>query len=49
VIEEPRRRGARLDPVLSNKEGLVGNGKLKRSLGYSDHEMMEFCGKQYNL
>ncbi|PKU30847.1 rna-directed dna polymerase from mobile element jockey-like [Limosa lapponica baueri] len=30
-----------LDFVLTNKEGLVGNMKLKGSLGCSDHEMME--------
>ena len=28
VIEEPMRRGAMLDLVLPNKEGLVGNVKL---------------------
>ena len=42
VIEEPMRRGAMLDLVLTNKEGLVGNVKLKGSLGYSDHEVVEF-------
>ena len=31
-----------LDLVLTNKEGLVGNVKLKGSLGCSDHEMVEF-------
>ncbi|PKU33078.1 glycerol kinase [Limosa lapponica baueri] len=36
------RRGAMLDLVLSNKEGLVGNVKIRGSLGCSDHEMMEF-------
>ncbi|GAB0203511.1 hypothetical protein GRJ2_002816700 [Grus japonensis] len=35
-------RGAMLDLVLTNKEGLVGDVKLKGSLGYSDHEMVEF-------
>jgi len=40
--EEPTRRGAMLDLVLTNKEGLVGNVKLKVSLGCSDHEMVEF-------
>lgn len=33
--------GAVLDPVLTSKEGLVGNLKLKGNLGCSDHEMME--------
>ncbi|GAB0184462.1 hypothetical protein GRJ2_000911500 [Grus japonensis] len=42
VIEEPMRRGAMLDLVLNNKEGLVGDVKLKGSLGCSDHEMVEF-------
>ncbi|GAB0206090.1 hypothetical protein GRJ2_003074600 [Grus japonensis] len=42
VIEEPRRRGAMLDLVLTNKERLVGNVKLTGSLVCSDHEMVEF-------
>ncbi|GAB0190215.1 hypothetical protein GRJ2_001486800 [Grus japonensis] len=42
VIEEQMMRGAMLELVLTNKEGLVGNVKLKGSLGCSDHEMMEF-------
>ncbi|GAB0203750.1 hypothetical protein GRJ2_002840600 [Grus japonensis] len=41
MIEEPTRRGAMLDLVLTNKEGLVGDVKLKGSLGCSDHEMVE--------
>ena len=31
-----------LDLVLTNKEGLVGNVKLKGNLGCSDHAMVEF-------
>ncbi|GAB0186348.1 mitochondrial enolase superfamily member 1 [Grus japonensis] len=42
VIEEPTRRGAMLDLILTNKEGLVGDVKLKGSLGCCDHEMVEF-------
>ncbi|GAB0188477.1 hypothetical protein GRJ2_001313000 [Grus japonensis] len=42
VAEEPTRRGVMLDLVLTNKERLVGNVKLKGSLGCSDHEMVEF-------
>ncbi|GAB0204290.1 hypothetical protein GRJ2_002894600 [Grus japonensis] len=42
VIEEPTRRGAMLDLILTNKEGLVGDVKFKASLGCSDHEMVEF-------
>jgi len=41
VTEETMRRSAMLDLVLTNKEGLVGNVKLKGSLGCSDHEMLE--------
>ncbi|GAB0178004.1 hypothetical protein GRJ2_000265700 [Grus japonensis] len=36
------KRGAILDLVLTNEEGLVGDVKLKGSLGCSDHKMMEF-------
>ncbi|PKU37512.1 rna-directed dna polymerase from mobile element hypothetical protein [Limosa lapponica baueri] len=36
------RRGAMVDLDLTNKEELVGTVKLKRSLGRSDHEMVEF-------
>ena len=39
VIEEPTRRGVMLDLVLTNKEGLVGNVKLKGSPGCRGHEM----------
>ncbi|PKU43228.1 rna-directed dna polymerase from mobile element jockey-like [Limosa lapponica baueri] len=35
------RRGPMLDPVLTNMEELVGNVKLKGSLGCSDHEMVD--------
>uniref|UniRef100_A0A8B9FNR1 Reverse transcriptase domain-containing protein n=1 Tax=Amazona collaria TaxID=241587 RepID=A0A8B9FNR1_9PSIT len=42
VIEEPTRRGAMLDLVLINREGLVGNVTLQGSLDCSDHEMGEF-------
>jgi len=31
-----------LDLVLTNKEGLVGNVKVKGSLGFSTHERVEF-------
>ncbi|GAB0203390.1 hypothetical protein GRJ2_002804600 [Grus japonensis] len=41
MTEEPRRRPIMLDLALSNKEGLVGNVKLKGSLGCSDHKMVE--------
>ncbi|MCQ4021281.1 hypothetical protein FK520_27165, partial [Klebsiella pneumoniae] len=42
AIEEPTRRGAMLDLVLTNREGLVGDMKLKDSLGCSDHDTVEF-------
>ncbi|GAB0205246.1 hypothetical protein GRJ2_002990200 [Grus japonensis] len=42
VLKDPTRRGAMLDLILTNKEGLVGDVKLKGSLGCSDHEMVEF-------
>ncbi|GAB0182648.1 hypothetical protein GRJ2_000730100 [Grus japonensis] len=42
MTEEPMRRGAMLDLILTNKEGLVGDVKLKGSLGCSDHKMVEF-------
>ncbi|GAB0180562.1 hypothetical protein GRJ2_000521500 [Grus japonensis] len=42
VIEEPMRKGPLLDLLLTNKEGLVGDVKVKGSLGCSDHEVVEF-------
>ncbi|PKU33940.1 rna-directed dna polymerase from mobile element jockey-like [Limosa lapponica baueri] len=41
-FHEPTGRGAMLDLIVTNKEGLVGNIKLKGSLGCSDHKMVEF-------
>jgi len=41
VIEETTTRGATLDLVLTTKEGLVGNAKLKGSLDCRDHEIVE--------
>ncbi|GAB0199701.1 hypothetical protein GRJ2_002435500 [Grus japonensis] len=42
VKEDSKRKGAMLDLVLTNKERLVGNVKLKGSFGCSDHETVEF-------
>lgn len=42
VTEEPMRRRAVLDPVRTNREGLMRSVKLESSLGCSDHEMVEF-------
>jgi len=36
------RKGALLDHVLTNKEGLVEDVKAAGSLSCSDHEMVEF-------
>lgn len=36
------RRGAVLDPVLTNKEVLVRSVKFRGSLGCSDREMVKF-------
>ncbi|GAB0183467.1 hypothetical protein GRJ2_000812000 [Grus japonensis] len=41
VMEEPTKRVTVLDLVLTNKEGLVGDVKLKGSLGCSDLKMVE--------
>ena len=40
VVQEPMRKGAMLDLVLTNQEEVVSNMKLKDSLGCSDHEMV---------
>jgi len=40
--EDLARRGAMLNLALTNREGLMGNVKLKGSLGCSDHEKDEF-------
>jgi len=42
VMEEPTRKGALLDLVLTKKEGLVEDVKFGGRLGCSDHEMVEF-------
>jgi len=42
VTEQPMRRSAVLDLILISKEGLMGNAKLKGSLGCSHHELVEF-------
>jgi len=42
VVEEATRKGALLDLVLKNKEGLVEDVKSGGSLGCSDHEMVNF-------
>jgi len=42
VVEEPTRKGALLDLVLTNKERLVEDVKVGGSLGYSNHAMVKF-------
>ncbi|PKU47288.1 rna-directed dna polymerase from mobile element jockey-like [Limosa lapponica baueri] len=42
VTKEPVGRGALLDLILTNKEGFTEDMKVKGSLGFSDHEMVEF-------
>jgi len=42
VVEEPTRKGALLDLVLTNKEGLVEDVKVGGTLSSIDHEMVEF-------
>ncbi|PKU38766.1 glycerol kinase [Limosa lapponica baueri] len=42
LIEEPKRRNALVDLIHTDKEVLVGNAKVKGSLGCSDHEVMVF-------
>jgi len=42
VVEEPTRKDALLDLVLTNKEGLVEDVKVGGRLGCSEHEMVEF-------
>ena len=44
VVQEPMKKGAVLDLVLTDKDRLVlvSNVKFKGSLGCSDHKMVEF-------
>ena len=42
MTEKPKRRGALLDLILTNMEGLVGDVKVKGSLGFRDYEMVMF-------
>ena len=42
VIEEPTKRDALLDLMLTNKEMIIGDVKIKGSFACSDHEMVEF-------
>jgi len=43
VVNKPRRGGALLDLLLTKKEELVGDVKVKGSPGCSNHEVAEFA------
>ncbi|KAK4819807.1 hypothetical protein QYF61_011601 [Mycteria americana] len=42
LMSEPTREGAPLDPLFTNREGLVSHVMVGGRLGQSDHEMIEF-------
>ena len=42
MVQKCTRKGTLLDLILTNKEGLVSNVKLKGNLGCSDHKMVQF-------
>jgi len=42
VTEDPTNRGALLDHLLTHKEGLTGDVKVKGSLDCSVHKIVEF-------
>ena len=42
MVQKCTRKGTLLDLILTNKEGLVSNVKLKGSQGYSDNKMLAF-------
>jgi len=42
VLREPTRKGALLDLLLENREGLVGDVAIGGHLGHNDHEVVEF-------
>ena len=42
VLREPTRKGALLDLLLENREGLVGAVAIGSRLSHSDHEVVEF-------
>ncbi|PKU32319.1 adaptin ear-binding coat-associated protein 1 [Limosa lapponica baueri] len=46
LVRELTREGALLDLLFVNREGLVGDVMVEGCLGHSDHEMIEFSGKQ---
>ncbi|GAB0180024.1 hypothetical protein GRJ2_000467700 [Grus japonensis] len=42
LLKEPTRKGALLDLLLMNREGLMGEVAIGGHLGHSDHEVVEF-------
>ena len=42
VLREPTRKGALLDLLFVNREGLMGKVVIGGCLGHSDHEVVEF-------
>ena len=42
LLKEPTRKGALLDLLLVNREGLLGEVAIGGRLGHSDHEVVEF-------
>lgn len=42
LVGEPTRRGAVLDLLFANRDGLVGGVVVGGHLGQSDHEIIEF-------
>lgn len=40
LMDEPKRKCTLLNLMLMKNKGLVRDMKVKESLGYSDHEMM---------
>jgi len=40
LVSEPTRGGGSLDPLFTNREGLVGDVVVRGCLGLSDHEMI---------
>ena len=42
LVRETTRGGVPLDLLFTNREGLVGDVKVRSCLGQSDHKMVEF-------
>ena len=42
LVRKPMRGAALLDPLFTNRDGLVGDVEVGGCLGQSDHDMVEF-------